>query len=185
MRQPISSSKRSPLSMLWRRHAATTLVHSCRPPRLRGTTWSIVSACSRQYAHRKPSRNNKERRVSGGVRTFAGRRTISCRRTIEGMVTVSELERHTGGASAVAMGSARPASRRTTARRSLTSCSGSKVALSRRTRPTSKNYRLTLCWTDQCAAATTAAGSSRPSTPLTVIMRNSQYDAGGSGNQGW
>jgi hypothetical protein len=100
----------------------------------------MVSACSKQYAQRYPSRKRRERLVRGGVRTFEGSRTMSCKRTIDGMVTLIELERHTGGSSAVAMGSARPASSKMTARRSLTSCRGSKVALRRRTRPTSKNY---------------------------------------------
>src|SRR5665213_1164136 len=38
IRHPISSRSRSPFCMLWRRHAATTFVHSWRPPRERGTT---------------------------------------------------------------------------------------------------------------------------------------------------
>ena len=72
-------------------------------------------------------------------------------------VTLVELERHTGGSGAVAMGSARPAKRRTTARRSLTSCRGSKVALRRRTRPTSRTYVPVRCRSDHRATATTAA----------------------------
>lgn len=55
---------------------------------------------------------------------------------MDGMVTLTELERQTDAIAAVAIGSARPASNKTTARRSLTSCKGSKVALSKSTRPT-------------------------------------------------
>ncbi len=144
----------------------------------------MVSACSRQYAHRYPSRRSRERLVNGGVRTFDGKRTMSWRRTIEGIVTHTELERHTGGTSAVAIGSARPASNKMTARRSLTNCKGSNVALRRRTRPTVKNYRPTRWCTDHRAAATTARGSRCPSDPLTVAIRNSQYATDGRGNHG-
>ena len=60
---------------------------------------------------------------------------MSCNRTMAGISTVTVAERHTAGESEVTMGSARPASIRTTARRSLTSWSGSKVAFKRRTLP--------------------------------------------------
>lgn len=52
-----------------------------------------------------------------------------------GISTTTVADRQTFGCSGVTMGSARPASIKTTARRSLTSCSGSNVALSNRTRP--------------------------------------------------
>jgi hypothetical protein len=44
-----SSGVRSRLRKLHGRHAATTFVHSCCPPRLRGMTWSIESARPLQY----------------------------------------------------------------------------------------------------------------------------------------
>ena len=65
-------SSRSPFSTLCRRHAATTLLQSCRPPRLLGTMWSTVSACSPQYAQRCRSRARTARRVTGGMRACGG-----------------------------------------------------------------------------------------------------------------
>ena len=59
--------------------------------------------------------------MSGGVRTLVGSLTISWSRTIDGIDTVTVAERHTAGWSGVTMGSALPASIKTTARRSLTS----------------------------------------------------------------
>ncbi len=54
-----------------------------------------------------------------------------------GISTVTVADRQTAGSSAVTMGSALPANIKTTARRSLTNWSGSKVAFNRSTRPTS------------------------------------------------
>src|SRR6478609_11202603 len=71
--QPISCRSRSALRWLQRTHAATTFVHSCRPPRERGCTWSTVSAPPPQYAHRWLSRCSTVRRVGG-----TGRRTGTC-----------------------------------------------------------------------------------------------------------
>jgi hypothetical protein len=42
--QPSSASDRSALVWLHRRQAATTLSQVCVPPRLRGTTWSMLVA---------------------------------------------------------------------------------------------------------------------------------------------
>ena len=134
-RQPSSSRSRSPFSTLWRRHAATTLLQSCRPPRLRGTMWSTVSACSPQYAQRMRSRARTARRVTGGMRACGGSRTSVVSRTIEGTVTDIRGDRMIRGSSCVATASARPTRRRTTALRSVTSCRGSYVAFSRSTRP--------------------------------------------------
>ena len=47
----VSCRSRSRFCELHRRHAATTLSHSCLPPRLRGTTWSMLSASAPQYWH--------------------------------------------------------------------------------------------------------------------------------------
>jgi hypothetical protein len=47
-RQPSSLSSRSALRWLQRAQQATQFSHECGPPRLRGTTWSIVSARSPQ-----------------------------------------------------------------------------------------------------------------------------------------
>jgi hypothetical protein len=47
----VSERSRSPLVELQRRQAATTLSHSWVPPRLRGTTWSMLSADAPQYWH--------------------------------------------------------------------------------------------------------------------------------------
>ena len=76
--------------------------------------------------------------MSGGVRTLVGNLIISCRRTMAGTSTTRVADRHTGGSWAVAMASARPANINTTARRSLTNCSGSKVAFSSSTRSIGK-----------------------------------------------
>lgn len=112
--------------------------------------------------------------MSGGVRIRDGMRTISCSRTIEGMATSIEVEWQITGSSGVAIGSARPASSKTTARRSLTSCNGSNVAFKRSTRPTELPYRPDRWRIDHLAAATTASGSSDPSRPATVDIRNAQ-----------
>jgi hypothetical protein len=61
---------------------------------------------------------------------------MSWSRTIAGISTTTDAERQTFGHSGVTIGSARPASIKTTARRSLTSCSGSNVAFKSRTRLT-------------------------------------------------
>ena len=61
-RQPSSAGVRSPLVWLHRAQAATTFSQACPPPRLRGITWSMVSAGPRQYAHRQPSRAKIARR---------------------------------------------------------------------------------------------------------------------------
>src|SRR3546814_8975523 len=45
----VSTRSRSRLRTLQARHAATTFSHSCCPPRLRGTTWSMISAAAPQY----------------------------------------------------------------------------------------------------------------------------------------
>ena len=72
---PASSGERSRLRRLHGRHAATTLSHTCSPPRLRGTTWSIESACSPQYWHRWLSRAKTARRLSA-VRRWYGTLTM-------------------------------------------------------------------------------------------------------------
>lgn len=59
---------------------------------------------------------------------------------MDGISTTIDAERQTLGWSGVTIGSARPASMSTTARRSLTSCNGSNVAFKRSTRPTGKTY---------------------------------------------
>ena len=95
---------------------------------------------------------------------------MSCSRTIDGNRHDERLpnDRHSG-VSAVAMGSARPASIRTTARRSLTSCSGSKVAFRRRTRPTVKT---TFPRVDESTTARRRPrlrrSKRRPTSPFTV-----------------
>src|SRR5688572_16443253 len=63
--QPISASDRSALVWLQRRQAATTLSHVCVPPRLRGTTWSMLVAEEPQYTQVCPSRVKTARRESG------------------------------------------------------------------------------------------------------------------------
>jgi len=55
-----------------------------------------------------------------------------------GISTTRLAERQTAGSSGIAIGSALPASISTTARRSETSCNGSKVALRSSTRPMRK-----------------------------------------------
>ena len=52
------------------RHAATTFSQVCSPPRLRGTTWSMLSAAWPQYWQRCSSRANTPRRLSGARRRY-------------------------------------------------------------------------------------------------------------------
>ena len=94
-------------------------------PPARGITWSIVSAGCEQYTQRPPSRRSTERRVTGGVRAQRGMRTICESRTIDGTSILSLAEWKTLQSSRTATASARPASIRTTARRSETRASGS------------------------------------------------------------
>src|SRR5262249_52587589 len=61
-RMPASSGVRSRLRRLHGRHAAATFSHTCSPPRLRGSTWSIESACAPQYWHWWLSRAKTARR---------------------------------------------------------------------------------------------------------------------------
>ena len=61
----VSWRSRSRLRTLQGRHAATTFSQVCSPPRLRGTTWSMLSAATPQYWQRWPSRANTPRRLSG------------------------------------------------------------------------------------------------------------------------
>ena len=68
---------------LHERHDATTLSHSCGPPRERGTTWSMFSAARLQYWQRWPSRANTARRDSG-TRVRYGTRTKWTRRITDG-----------------------------------------------------------------------------------------------------
>ena len=49
--QPISSIRRSALRWLQRVQDATQFSHTWAPPRLRGTTWSMVSADAPQLKH--------------------------------------------------------------------------------------------------------------------------------------
>ncbi len=69
----VSDSMRSRLRTLHVRQAATTLSHEWRPPRLRGTTWSMLSAGPSQYWHRWSSRANTDRRLSGVVHRYGTR----------------------------------------------------------------------------------------------------------------
>src|SRR4029453_19272712 len=73
--QPISAGVWSPFVLLHRRQHATRFSHVSRPPRDRGSTWSIVAAERPQYAHRCSSRRSTPRRLTGtactrGVRTY-------------------------------------------------------------------------------------------------------------------
>ena len=90
--RPIAASVRSPLRPLQRRQAATTLSHSWRPPRDRGTTWSTVSAAPPQYAQRWASRRSTARRVTD-VRRRYGTRTMRSRRMTDGSLKLKEGER--------------------------------------------------------------------------------------------
>lgn len=122
--------------------------------------------------------------MSGGVLILVGSFTMSCRRTIAGISITMLDDRQTLGSSGIAMGSARPANIKTTARRSETSCNGSKVAFNSSTRPTF-NY-LSFRWrSDHVAASTTSrALSVADEDPDAVIMRKRQYDAPGRGKKG-
>jgi hypothetical protein len=88
-RQPSSEIGRSALVWLQRAQDATTLSQACRPPRLRGTTWSRLVAVAPQYAHRPPSRAKTALRVSGtwaryGTRTYrVSRTTLGTRTEVE------------------------------------------------------------------------------------------------------
>jgi hypothetical protein len=65
----VSDSNRSRLAVLHGRQAATTFSHTCSPPRLRGTTWSMLSAGAVQYWQRDPSRAKIARRLRAARRT--------------------------------------------------------------------------------------------------------------------
>jgi len=122
--------------------------------------------------------------VRGGVRTLVGNFTISCNRTIAGISTTSVADRQTEGSSGVTIGSARPANINTTARRSLTNCSGSKVAFSNSTRPMA-TYGRTGWRSDHLAAWTMASGvSGVNSLAPYVVIRKCQYEASGRGRKG-
>src|SRR5262245_15793366 len=118
---------RSRLRTLQGRQAATTFSHAWSPPRLRGTTWSMLSAAPPQYWQRWSSRANTERRLSGVFQRY-GTRTNRRRRTTDGTATANRGECIT--ASVAWSISAVSPSTSTTARRSLTMHSGSNVALS-------------------------------------------------------
>ena len=92
-RELASSGVRSRLRRLHGRHAAATFSHMCSPPRPRGSTWSIESACPPQYWQRCSSRANTARR---GQRRAAGG-TAPSRRTAAG--STSGLGRRSGGRS--------------------------------------------------------------------------------------
>ncbi len=123
--------------------------------------------------------------MSGGVRILLGSFTMTCKRTMAGISTTTDADRHTSGSSGIAMASARPASMRTTARRSETSCNGSNVAFNRSTRATEKIYRLVRCWSDHMAYSITSFTLVVPvGEPAAVATRNCQYSRPGSGRNG-
>ena len=84
---PASSGVRSRLRRLHGRHAAATFSHTCSPPRLRGTTWSIESAWPPQYWHRWPSGRTR-RAATSAVRRWYGTLTMYRRRMTIGVGTL-------------------------------------------------------------------------------------------------
>jgi hypothetical protein len=67
---PTSEGRQAPLRTLQGAHEVTTLSHEVGPPRLRGTTWSMVRwRVLPQYWQRKPSRARIALRES--LRLFA------------------------------------------------------------------------------------------------------------------
>src|SRR5262245_7730745 len=123
----VSWSMRSRLRTLHGRHAATTFSHAWSPPRLRGTTWSMLSAGPPQYWQRWSSRANTERRLSGVFQRY-GTRTYRRSRTTDGTATMIRGECMMASlACSISAVSPRTS---TTALRSLTTHRGSNVALS-------------------------------------------------------
>src|SRR3954464_2091983 len=130
--QPSSASDRSALVWLHRRQAATTLSQVCVPPRLRGTTWSMLVAELPQYTQVWPSRVKTARRDRGTDAGYGTRtKRVSRTTTGTGRLTVSACT--TSGAEST--DSAFAARTSTMARRLETTHNGSYVALSSRLAP--------------------------------------------------
>jgi hypothetical protein len=125
-RQPSSAGVRSPLVWLHRAQAATTFSQACRPPRLRGMTWSIVSAGALQYWHRQPSRAKIARRDRPTCARY-GTRTNRVNRTTLGTGSWCRALCRIPSPSATQMAFAERT--RIAARRTDTTHSGSYVAL--------------------------------------------------------
>ena len=89
---PASSGVRSRLRRLHGRQAAATFSHTCWPPRLRGSTWSIESACPPQYWHWWASRAKTARRDSV-VRRWYGTFTMYRSRMTSGVRSSRWAER--------------------------------------------------------------------------------------------
>ncbi len=115
-----------PVGLLWLHgpHAATQFSQECSPPRLRGMTWSTVSARPPQYAQRKRSRCMSAARVIG-MRARYGTWTNVRSRITEGTTIVRVAEWITGPDGSSWTTSALPHITMITARRSGSAVSGS------------------------------------------------------------